>query len=169
MKMIIKMNITNKKGEVFTVLFDGDDYEILKCFNWIIHKNKYTSYAETSVTKDGKTMMIGMHRLLLGIGPGNKKVVDHKNGNGLDNRRCNIRLCSQSQNLMNKTSHKGSSSIFLGVSYDTKNKKWFASISINGRLKNLGRFTNEEDAAKERDKYAIIHHKQFAKLNFPNN
>ncbi len=88
--------------------------------------------------------------------------VDHINGNTLDNRRCNLRICTRSQNQYNRDSDKNSSSKYKGVSYIKKWNKWQAEI--NGMY--IGCFKTEEAAAREYDWYASKLHKEFARLNF---
>ena len=160
----MELKITNKKGEIFTILYDENDHQLIRKHKWFTHKNKFTSYAETVITIENKIKYVGMHRLLLGINE-RSIVVDHKNGNGLDNRRCNIRPCTQSQNLMNRACFRGISK-FIGVTWDKINNKWYASITKDKKLKNLGRYEYEKDAANAYDKAAITLHGEFAKLNF---
>lgn len=96
-------------------------------------------------------------------------VVDHVNGNGLDNRRCNLRVCTPQQNAFNSKPVRGSRSKFKGVKYNTACKnKWTARIRINGKQVDIGRFETEEEAARAYDKVAKEVQGDFAWLNFPN-
>jgi len=104
-----------------------------------------------------------MHRLLLGTLPGLEP--DHINGDGCDNRRCNLRFCTHSQNIMNKRKRLGCSSIYKGVSWRKARRKWAAYIRVDGRLKHLGYFGDESEAARAYDKEARKHFKEFAKPN----
>jgi len=106
-----------------------------------------------------------MHRFLLNVYD-KKILVDHINHNGLDNQRKNIRICTRSQNSMNQNPKAKSKSIYKGVSYKKERKKWTAQMVINGKSIYIGAFINEIDAAKAYDLYAVLLHKEFAKLNF---
>jgi hypothetical protein len=100
-----------------------------------------------------------MHRLIMQAPKG--MVVDHINGNGLDNRRCNLRLCTPAQNRRNRHKHAGGRSRFLGVS--PCGDKWNARVA--GRY--LGLFDDEVEAAKARDRKARQLYGEHAWLNFP--
>jgi hypothetical protein len=89
-----------------------------------------------------------MHRFLLGLPPYRERHidVDHLNGDGLDNRRVNLRIGSRAQNLANSGSRKGTSR-FKGVSFDRRTGHWKVQIMTEGRNRNLGRYETEEEAA----------------------
>jgi hypothetical protein len=105
-----------------------------------------------------------MHRVITNAPAG--KVVDHIDRNGLNNRRCNLRICSAADNSRNSVK-KGKSSRYKGVSWNKKNKKWFSSIKYNRKFLHIGYFENEIAAAKAYDKMAHKLFGQFAYLNFP--
>jgi hypothetical protein len=90
--------------------------------------------------------------------------VDHENGNGLDNRKDNLRLRSQAENCRNKNIHYNSKTGFKGVL--RRRQAFTASIRFGGRLINLGSFDNAQDAAKAYDQAAIRYYGQFARTNF---
>lgn len=121
-----------------------------------------TSYA--MATTAGKTVM--MHRMILGLKTPRKIFVDHIDGDGLNNRRANLRECTLRQNQYNRRSSRGSSSKYKGVSL--KSGKYEASITIAGKGCYLGRFESEEDAARAYDATAKKIHGKFARLNIPN-
>lgn len=102
---------------------------------------------------------IYMHRIILDAEKGQD--VDHINGNGLDNRRANLRLCSRKQNQANKRKGRGKSK-YKGVSWNSAYGKWKATTGT----KFLGYFTEEDQAAKEYDKAALQEFGEFAALNF---
>jgi hypothetical protein len=99
--------------------------------------------------------------------PPENLLVDHRNNDGLDNRRENLRLATPSQNSCNSRRDKSNTySRFRGVSFSKRKQKWFAAIRANGRKLWLGYFNNELDAAKAYDNAARRYHKEFARLNF---
>ena len=102
-----------------------------------------------------------LHRLLL-----RAQLVDHRNGNGLDNRRENLRAATPGQNSRNRVSHRGSSSRYRGVSFDASRKKWLAQIWHEGQNHRLGAFVDERAAALAYDTAALQFHGQFARPNF---
>jgi hypothetical protein len=102
-----------------------------------------------------------MHRLLLSV----ESEIDHANGNGLDNRRCNIRPATRSLNLANRAS-PGSRSGFRGVTpANQKNGRWVARIKINGKTHFLGTFDTPEEAARAYDARARLAFGDFARTN----
>jgi hypothetical protein len=107
------------------------------------------------------TMML-MHREILGVGKGT--LVDHRNGNGLDNTRANLRPCSRSGNMQNMKTHKDNKSGYKGVRRDRG--KWLATIRVNGKVVFLGRFDLVTDAARAYDTAATKHFGEFARTNF---
>ena len=94
-------------------------------------------------------------------------VVDHKYGEGLDNRRANLRLATPAQNSHNRSKGRNkTSSRYKGVYLVKETKKWRASICHNNKRIHLGFFKNETDAAKAYDGAAKEYFKEFASLNF---
>lgn len=94
--------------------------------------------------------------------------IDHINGDGSDNRLCNLRLATRSENCMNRGSQKNKSSVFRGVNWHKKQSKWIACIKPHGHTSiHLGTFETEEDAARAYDEAARKHYGEFARLNFP--
>jgi hypothetical protein len=106
-----------------------------------------------------------MHRVILGAEKG--QLVDHINHNQLDNRKQNLRICTQSQNLMNREKTKRSKSGYKGVFWHKIGRKWLAQIKVNHRTFYLGLFSDVAEAAKAYDRAAVQHCAEFAMLNFP--
>jgi hypothetical protein len=152
-------------------LVDDEDFEYLNQWKWCCRKNvtkgSINYYAGRSGGSVLKYRYIHMHKVILKT----DKLVDHKNRNGLDNRKDNLRIASKSDNSKNK---KGwGKSKYLGVSLNVAKRKtkpscerWVATIFINGKNKNLGRFKTEKEAALKYDEVAKVIHGEFANLNF---
>lgn len=113
------------------------------------------------MSRDG----VGMHRVITSAPPGME--VDHINGNGLDNRRGNLRVCTKSGNQRNqRVQSRAKTSVFKGVSRWKKNNRWAAFIKLGGRPTYLGSFKSEVDAALAYDAAARKHFGAFARTNF---
>jgi hypothetical protein len=113
----------------------------------------------------GRTKQSGLHREIMNNPKG--LVVDHKNGDSLDNRRANLRPATRSQNCQNVPKRKNTSSRFIGVSFNKFHKKWSAFINSEGKRMFLGYFDNEIDAACAYDTAARKYYGEFARINFP--
>ena len=146
-------------------LIDDQSYSLVSMFKWRLYRNKanprLTPYAMTTASK--KTLF--MHKLILKSGK--NEVVDHINGNGLDNRMSNLRAVSYAQNCQNRETNYGSSK-FKGVSLYKPNKSWHAQIK-KGKNYSLGYFKDEVEAAKAYDRKAIELFGEYARINFPDN
>jgi hypothetical protein len=102
------------------------------------------------------------------MNPPKNRVVDHRNNNGLDNRRENLRIATKGQNVCNSIkTRRNTSSKFVGVSFDKRSGLWHAYITHCRKRKFLGYFKDETDAAHAYDVAAKKYHKEFARLNFP--
>lgn len=112
------------------------------------------------------TQSIGMHRLILNAPPGFQ--VDHINGDGLDNRRSNLRLATYSQNQANRhTRIFTNTSGYRGVSFKKQDRRWRAQITVEGRYQHLGYFNTPEEAARAYDRAFYEAFGEYATLNFP--
>ena len=149
-------------------LVDDADFELLSQYKWCLHEERNVLYALTNTPRDrhGKQKTIRMHRLILGLTHKDGVMADHISRNGLDNRRGNLRTCTNSQNGMNRHTTTGSSK-YKGVSWHKRDKVWTASIRYHSKSTYLGYFDNEIDAAKAYDTKAIKLFDEFANLNFP--
>ena len=132
-------------------IVDDEDYEKVSKYKWYCAKvvrvnDEPVYYAVKSIWKKGK---LRMHRLIMK--PTGNKVVDHINGDGLDNRKSNLRLCLNNENLMNRHTKPRSNSGKTGVSFNSRNQKWQAQIGYQGKVWHLGWFSNKEDAFDMRD------------------
>ena len=171
-----------KLTQGFFAIVDDEDFEYLNQWKWCVHKykskreKKCRYYAERGERYgprcENKFRHIRMHRLLLGV-TSKDILVDHKNGNGLDNRRFNIRTANPTQNSQNavKKVSKRNTSCYKGaiVKYTqvTKGKIYYESrIKLNKKSIFLGCFHNELSAAKAYDRAALKYFGDFAKTNF---
>lgn len=134
-----------------------------------VSKNKTNDliYAVHGIKVDEKWTMQSLHRFVFKYyeipAP---KYIDHINGNGLDNRRCNLRPATGSQNLGNTGLRNTNTSGYRGVSWNKEKSKWEARISINGKSKFLGYFNDVIEAACAWDHASVLHFKEFAFTNF---
>lgn len=142
-------------------IVDAADYEWLNQYTWQAAYNGTKFYA---TTKKGRGGNIWMHRLIMNAPKG--MVVDHINGNGLDNRRCNLRICTRQQNAYNSRRCRGTSQ-YKGVHFEKATGGWRATITCKGEHFNLGLFDDEVEAARAYDCKAIELFGEFAYLNFP--
>ena len=131
------------QGQV--ALVDDEDYERLNQFKWYVAKVRNSRYARRHFCGlQGKKAIKAMHHEIMGMPP-QKLMMDHVNGDGLDNRRENLRFVSRRQNAQNRVFWK-STSEYPGVSWYPRYKKWVARIQVNYKQKNLGYFVNEREA-----------------------
>lgn len=146
-------------------LVDDADYEWLSQWKWYAMKQHNTFYAVRNVwVGKNKARGIRMHRLILGLTDFSIKS-DHKDHNGLNNQRYNLRAATNSQNAFNNRSHQDSTSPFLGVSFFKRDGNWQAQISTDGKQKHIGFYKSEVEAAKAYNEAAIQYHGVFANLN----
>jgi len=154
------------KGKEYTVLYDDEDHELVSQHHWFLQGEGYVfGYVKGCRPRSSIGKDVLMHRLILGMSQGDRTQTDHINHNRLDNRRCNLRACTYLENNYNISSRPGSSSKYVGVSFNKRCQKWEAWVTIDGRKKNLGKFIDEKEAARVRDKEARKYYGDFACLN----
>lgn len=172
---IVAKNPFTVRGETVTIeltqdrstTLDLEDLPLVATHRW-----HYTSvgYADSRVwddegRKQEHQLMHRMHRLILGV-TAKLALADHKNGDRLDNRRTNLRLCTNHQNLMNLGMRPSNTSGFKGVHFVKKRAKYQATVTLGSKKKFLGLFVAPEDAARAYDAAAMEHFGEFARLNF---
>ena len=147
-------------------LVDDADYDLVMQYRWnVLERDRpghwpIGPYATSNLPDYGTTIL--MHKLITGW-----PQTDHRDHNGLNNQRDNLRRATGSQNLQNTRKRAGASSSYKGVSWDKVNNKWLARICVSGKQCNLGRYIEEVDAARAYDAAAIDAFGEFAFLNFP--
>ena len=142
-------------------LVDAADFDlIVAAGKWYAAPSRNTFYARHSYWRDGKVRHVQMHTLITGW-----SFVDHRNGDGLDNRRQNLRPANDSKNQMNARMRSDNPSGFKGVCADRH--RWMARIQLDGRRTYLGYFATPQEAAHAYDAAALLHFGEFARPNFP--
>jgi len=160
MKKIILHSKTHGQKTVFV---DDEDYEKLSKFKWSVTRGY--SARQLSRKNGAKPRKILMHRLIMGVLDDFTKHIDHIDGNGFNNQKSNLRLCTHKQNMCNQTKRRNGTSKFKGVYFDKSRNKWVSMIRFEGRSRSLGRFNCETKAAIRYNEEAKILHGEFANLN----
>ena len=150
-----------------TTIVDDEDYGKLVKYKWYAGKGWNTFYAKRCICINGKTVVIRMHREILGLIRGDGKLTDHQNQNGLDNRKINLRISTKSLNGYNCKMQVTNKSGYRGVSWHNRDKRWHAQIKINGIQMGCGNFSDLIKAAMAFDHAAIKYRGENAILNFP--
>lgn len=139
-----------------------EDYLALSMFKWHAAKGRTTWYAQRQERRNGKRVIIKMHSQILGF----PDLVDHADGNGLNNQRTNIRACTDPENSANRSKMaKETTSRFKGVAFHVRDGRYSATIGKDGRRYWIGSFDNEHDAAIHYNVAAQLFFGRFAKLN----
>jgi hypothetical protein len=144
------------------MLIDAIDSDIKVCGEYKSHPQARSAYARTKGNKYVHRVVMAR---VLGRHLERNEKVDHINGNGLDNRRCNLRVVTHAENLANRPGWKQSSSKYKGVTFFKRDQKWQAKICPKGKTIHLGYFEDEKEAAHEYNKAAILHFGEMAVLN----
>jgi len=155
---LVELNTVNKKSinyKKYFAVVDDEDYEKVIPYKWSFWDNGYAVYASAKINDK----VLTMHKFLTGF-----NITDHKDGNGLNNQRCNLREASHSQNMANTTKKAVRTSRYKGVSWDRFRNKW--RVTVRGKA--LGRFDCETKAAIVYDKNAIRVFGEFANPNLLN-
>lgn len=154
-------------GQGLFTIVDPADFYWLNNYQWIAYGKPDCPYAvRFDFTTARRLKSVSMHREIMK--PRRGLLVDHHNGDSLDNRRDNLRLATHWQNTCNRRKTKSkTSSKFIGVYFDKRTGKWAAKIKCKSNTIWLGRFVTEIDAARAYDEAAKKYHGEFASLNFP--
>jgi hypothetical protein len=148
-------------------LIDDEDAHLAALRGWYAHGSQRGAwYARREEMRDGKRLRILLHRAVLGLTDPAIKA-DHKNGDGLDCRRHNLRVATTAQNAANTARRSSSASGFKGVHWITRKRRWIARIRVGRSRRQLGSFATAEEAAHAYDSAARETFGEFACLNFP--
>ena len=146
-------------------MVDDEDFDWLCGHKWCVRKSKCKEYASRSHHTKSCSYVVRMHRKILGVYDANLQV-DHINGDGLDNRKANLRICTNAQNAWNaRKTRNNAVSQFKGVALNRKTGKWVASIGLHWQRICLGTYLYEKDAAVAYNEAAKRYFGEFAKLN----
>lgn len=147
-------------GEI--TVFDEQDVPLIECRRWFAESNRMTRYVVSRLHHQPRTQM---HRLIMQPPP--DMVVDHIDGDGLNNRRENLRICTPAQNRQNLIRAKFNPHGYRGVTWCKARNRFVAQIRHNNRIIYLGMFRAVEDAAMAYDEAARRIRGPFARVNFP--
>lgn len=145
-----------KNGRSFYI--DTEDEPIVKTHTWSVQADGYVLAYET------KGKVISLHQFLMGFP---NEIVDHADRNPSNNRRCNLRIASHTENMYNRKKQSNNTSGYIGVYYNKNDRAYIARITANRVTYLLGSFHNPIEAALTRDVAALQYHGKFAHLNFP--
>lgn len=152
---VLTLELRDRKGDVRRALLDQGDAHLLGSYTWHICPDGY-------VRRKSHGRHVYLHRLIIAAAVG--QLVDHINGDGLDNRKANLRLCNRAENARNCHLAKNNRSGFKGVS-KVRGPRWMAQIKFNGKHIHLGQFEDPRIAAHAYNRAAVELHGEFARLN----
>jgi hypothetical protein len=142
-----------------TAICDDEDYDRLIKHGWVYQPGRFgEEYARACIKQKG----ILMHRFILN--PPKYMEIDHVNGNGLDNRKCNIRICTHAENMRNRKNQSNNTSGHKGVHWDKQKNKWLVYAGKNNKRYYGGTYENIVDACSAQDKLSIKLYGEFARI-----
>ena len=143
-------------------IFDTEDAEVIRSFYWNVRNGGNCPYLYTANKYDTS---IALHRLLMNLPKGDKRIIDHINQNVFDNRKSNLRITDRAGNMMNITKPQGKN-VYRGVHWNKNRNKWYVSVSFRkNETRNTiygGCYYDIEDAFKKRKELEIKYFKEFA-------
>jgi hypothetical protein len=146
-----------------TALVDDDAHHLLLRYTWRYEARTRKYYVCSSTTKNGKRVSLYLHRMILGASVG--EMVDHINGDTLDNRRCNLRLVTARQNNLNSAKKPSKyNNRFRGI--QKKARGFSSQIRVDGKILWLGTFATDVEAAYKYDLASLDHHGEYGRRNF---
>jgi hypothetical protein len=150
--------------KAFQLIIDDEDFDkIIQDKTWSLkyhHAGKI--YFHRHIKVNGKWKHESLHRTI--VNAIDKQTVDHINGNTLDNRKCNLRICTTEQNNINHCIQKNNTTGYKGVRLDKRSGKYEARISLNRKRKQLGTFDTAEEAYRAYCNASKEYHQEFARV-----
>jgi len=158
-----RIALGGKKGKGLYALVDDEDHEKVARYPWHLHSERYAAHTTKEQT------IVLMHHMIIGK-PAAGLVTDHRDDNGLNNQRHNLRHCTHAQNIRNSKlsglrNGKPTSSKYRGVKYNKKDRAWHAALQCNGKKYWGGSHRTEEEAALAYNVLATKYHGEYARLN----
>lgn len=157
------VKIETKRG---TIIVDKEDFDRVSRFVW--HISKTTGYVSCLFHENNSRKVRAMRLQRFIVDCKESEEVDHINGDKLDNRKCNLRVCTRQENSFNRKIPKNNTTGYKGVRYikqGNRIKRWRATLEKNGKSVNGGTHITKEEAAKAYNKLALEHFGKFARLN----
>lgn len=151
---------------MFRAIIDDCDFELINSFSWSYCVFSGKPYAVTTLSNsNGEHRKVLMHQMIMGVNIGMD--IDHIDGNGLNNSRYNLRVCTHAQNVMNSKAKSSNITGFKGVRMrrEALKKPFTAQIQVEGKLIHLGYFKTASEAAISYNKAALKYFGEFARLN----
>lgn len=134
----------------YNTFIDDEDYEKVTRYTWYINRKeeklKNKIYYECKIKDCTGRHTIRLHRIIMNLQTGDGKIVDHINGDTLDNRKSNLRICTNKENVRNQKKSRKNTSGYKGVSFNKRDRKYQAHIRVDGRKKGLGYYNTAQEA-----------------------
>ncbi len=151
------------KSDLFAIV-DDCDFESMSQFKWYLHTGGY-AVRNVEIENIGRKVLL-MHRSICSLDYGDRRVVDHINGNKLDNRKINLRVCHRMENARNQILKCTNTSGYKGVSFVPSRNSYIAYITANNKRKTIGYFKTPELAHEAYKTFAQQYHGSFANFGF---
>lgn len=166
----MELILNSQKASPAVCRYDEADDPVISRFRWYLVQVGPSKKRYVHTYLNGHSL--SMHRLILANSCQGREI-DHINGDGLDNRRDNLRICTRAENVQNSSGHRRRKCLYKGVSQVKRitgrkgGRQWEARICVDGKQRVIGLFHDALEAAKAYDIWARLLHGRFARLNFP--